>query len=208
MPPLAALTLCARGLDTRRRPAPFWTLSRGQLLDPFLMKDMDRAAARVRRALAAGNTSRSTATTTWTASPPPACSPTSSAGRGDGDPLYPRPDGGGLRPQPGGGGRPPGPGVGLIVTVDCGITAVEEAACAASLGVELVITDHHECKAALPAAAAVVDPAGPTAPIPSSAWPGWGWPSSWCWPWAARPGGTSCWSATPIWRPSARWPMS
>ena len=59
-----------------------------------------------------------------------------------------------------------GQGVGLIVTVDCGITAVEEAACAASLGVELVITDHHECKAALPAAAAVVDPRRADCPYP------------------------------------------
>ena len=57
-------------------------------------------------------------------------------------------------------------GVTLIVTVDCGITAVEEAACAASLGVELVITDHHECKAALPAAAAVVDPRRAGCPYP------------------------------------------
>ncbi len=207
VPPLAALTLCARGLDTPEKASAFLDAGRGQLLDPFLMKDMDRAAARVRGALAAGNTSRSTATTTWTASPPPACSPTSSAGR-DGDPLYPRPDGGGLRPQPGGGGRPPGPGVGLIVTVDCGITAVEEAACAASPGVELVITDHHECKAALPAAAAVLDPRRADCPYPFKCLAGVGWPSSWCWPWAARPGGTSCWSATPIWRPSARWPMS
>ena len=49
-------------------------------------------------------------------------------------------------------------GVRLIITVDCGITAVEEAELCRSLGVELVITDHHECKPVLPAAAAVVDP--------------------------------------------------
>lgn len=49
-------------------------------------------------------------------------------------------------------------GVGLIITVDCGITAVEEAQLCRELGVELVITDHHECKPQLPDAAAVVDP--------------------------------------------------
>lgn len=49
-------------------------------------------------------------------------------------------------------------GVGLIITVDCGITAVEEAQLCRELGVELVITDHHECKPQLPDAAAVIDP--------------------------------------------------
>ena len=48
-------------------------------------------------------------------------------------------------------------GIKLIVTVDCGITAVEEAKLCASLGMDLVITDHHECKEELPQAVAVVD---------------------------------------------------
>ena len=48
-------------------------------------------------------------------------------------------------------------GVNLIVTVDCGITAVEEAQLCADLGIDLVITDHHECKEQLPPAIAVVD---------------------------------------------------
>ena len=41
-------------------------------------------------------------------------------------------------------------GVTLIVTVDCGITAVAETAYAAGLGVDMIITDHHECQAELP----------------------------------------------------------
>ena len=49
-------------------------------------------------------------------------------------------------------------GVSLIVTVDCGITAVAETAAAAALGVDMIITDHHECQEELPAAIAVVDP--------------------------------------------------
>ena len=57
-------------------------------------------------------------------------------------------------------------GVTLIVTVDCGITGVEETAYAKSLGVDLVITDHHECKEQLPQAAAVVDPHRPDCPYP------------------------------------------
>ena len=48
-------------------------------------------------------------------------------------------------------------GVKLIVTVDCGITAVSEARMCRELGIDLVITDHHECKEVLPQAVAVVD---------------------------------------------------
>ena len=57
-------------------------------------------------------------------------------------------------------------GITLIVTVDCGITAVEEVAFAASLGIDVVVTDHHACKAELPAASAVVDPCRPDCPYP------------------------------------------
>ena len=52
-------------------------------------------------------------------------------------------------------------GVTLIITVDCGITAVEEAELCKELGIDLVITDHHECKERLPEAIAVVDPHRP-----------------------------------------------
>ena len=56
--------------------------------------------------------------------------------------------------------------VNLIVTVDCGITANAEAALCRKLGMDLVITDHHECKDSLPAAAAVVDPHRPDCGYP------------------------------------------
>ena len=46
----------------------------------------------------------------------------------------------------------------LIVTVDNGISALEEAEFAASLGVDLIVTDHHLPRDALPKAVAVVDP--------------------------------------------------
>lgn len=49
-------------------------------------------------------------------------------------------------------------GVELIVTVDNGISAIPEAAYIAELGMELVITDHHQPGKSLPEAAAVVDP--------------------------------------------------
>ena len=49
-------------------------------------------------------------------------------------------------------------GFGLVVTVDNGISAVEEAACARELGLDLIITDHHLPGDTLPDAVAVVDP--------------------------------------------------
>ena len=52
-------------------------------------------------------------------------------------------------------------GVNLIVTVDNGISAIEEAKLIRNLGMELVVTDHHRPGDALPEAAAVVDPYRP-----------------------------------------------
>ena len=49
-------------------------------------------------------------------------------------------------------------GVTLIITVDCGVTAIEETEFASALGVDMIITDHHECQEELPNAVAVVDP--------------------------------------------------
>ncbi len=57
-------------------------------------------------------------------------------------------------------------GAKLVVTVDCGITAVDEVEYAKSLGLEVIITDHHACKEVLPAAVAVVDPHRSDCPYP------------------------------------------
>ena len=57
-------------------------------------------------------------------------------------------------------------GVKLIITVDCGITAINEAQLCKELGIDLVITDHHECKETLPEAIAVVDPHRPDGGYP------------------------------------------
>jgi single-stranded-DNA-specific exonuclease len=51
-----------------------------------------------------------------------------------------------------------GTGVSLLVTVDCGITGVREAEEARRLGLELIVTDHHEPKAELPTADVLVHP--------------------------------------------------
>lgn len=49
-------------------------------------------------------------------------------------------------------------GVSLIITVDCGIADIEEVAYAQSLGIDVIVTDHHLPKGTLPPAYAVIDP--------------------------------------------------
>ena len=46
----------------------------------------------------------------------------------------------------------------LIITVDCGISAVSEVEYAKSIGIDICITDHHECPEELPKAYAIVNP--------------------------------------------------
>lgn len=57
-------------------------------------------------------------------------------------------------------------GVQLMITVDTGITAIEEIAYATSLGIDTVVTDHHECRPELPEACAVVNPHRADDPYP------------------------------------------
>lgn len=54
----------------------------------------------------------------------------------------------------------------VLVTVDCGITAVEGVACARAAGVDVIVTDHHLVPDELPAGAVVVNPRQPGCPYP------------------------------------------
>ena len=164
---LCAVVLSARGVDTPEKAARFLDSGRSRFHDPFLLKDMDRAVERVRRALDAGETvavygdydvDGITAT----------CLLTEALTLLGGKTVSYIPDrteeGYGL--NPGAIGRLGSQGVTLIVTVDCGITAAAEVEYARSLGVDVVITDHHHCKDRLPAAAAVVNPRRPDCGYP------------------------------------------
>ncbi len=57
-----------------------------------------------------------------------------------------------------------GRGVKLIVTVDNGVSAVDEIACASKLGIDVVVTDHHNVGEVIPDCIAVVDPHRPDCP--------------------------------------------
>ncbi len=52
-------------------------------------------------------------------------------------------------------------GFDLVFTADCGITAIEQAQRAREIGIDLIISDHHECSGELPDALAVVNPKRP-----------------------------------------------
>jgi single-stranded-DNA-specific exonuclease len=54
----------------------------------------------------------------------------------------------------------------LLITVDCGITAVDEAHYARESGIEMIICDHHQPKNELPSALAVLDPLKPSCKYP------------------------------------------
>ncbi len=167
-PYLVACVLASRGMGSLEDASQFLSREHRLSYSPFLMKDMDKAAARINAAIAAGekiavfgdyDVDGITATVLLM---------DYLRSRGADCVKYiPRrvEDGYGL-------GREPmrllreRHGVDLIVTVDCGITALEEAEYAKELGVDLIITDHHECKEALPDAAAVVDPHRPDCPYP------------------------------------------
>ncbi|NLG36890.1 MAG: single-stranded-DNA-specific exonuclease RecJ [Clostridiales bacterium] len=59
-----------------------------------------------------------------------------------------------------------GEGASLLITVDCGVSNCREAALARSLGMEVIVTDHHECPSTLPECAALINPH-----LPGTAYP-------------------------------------
>jgi len=59
-------------------------------------------------------------------------------------------------------------GVSLVVTVDCGITAVSEVNKAGRMGLDIIVTDHHVPPDDIPSAAAVIDPKLPGSEYPTS----------------------------------------
>ena len=166
-PPLLAGLLSARGVERPEEARRLLSPQSEPIPDPMLLRDMDRAAARVRLALERGeriavygdyDVDGITATCLLTRF--------LSARGGDVLPYIPSRLGEGYGLNSEAVCHLAEQGVRLIITVDCGITAVEETALAGSLGIDVVITDHHACKEALPAAAAVVDPHRTDCPYP------------------------------------------
>ena len=163
--PLLADVLVARGFQNAAAANAF--LWEGSFSDPFLLKDMDKAVERIRRALyndekivvygdydADGVTATSLIFTYFDAT------------GADISYYIPSREGEGyglnkvalrkLKEQ----------GFDLVITVDNGITAIAETEYANQIGLDIVITDHHSPKETLPPACAVIDPHRPDCPSP------------------------------------------
>ncbi|WP_412061618.1 single-stranded-DNA-specific exonuclease RecJ [Rubrivirga sp. IMCC45206] len=159
LPHALARSLALRGVRSYDDAHTFFRPSLSRLHDPFEMRDMDRAVERVARAIRTGErvlvfgdydvdgTTSTAMLTTFLASQGVEASF-----------FIPN------RFEHGYGLSAPGidaaveRGASLVIAIDCGITAVDAAAYAASKGVDLVICDHHTPGDTLPVAAAVLDP--------------------------------------------------
>lgn len=160
--PLTAKILAVRGYTTVESAREFLSLSASHFHDPFLLPDMHKAAERISRAIdqreqiaVYGDYDVDGVTSTsimmlWLRSMglSPIAHIPDREGEGYGMSEGPLRE---LKEQ----------GVSLIITVDNGVTAIEEAEICKELGIDLVITDHHECRETLPYAVAVVNPRRP-----------------------------------------------
>ena len=157
--PVVARLLCLRGMTDPESAARFLNPSLDHLHDPFTLTDLDRAVTRLEQALARreriaihGDYDVDGITSTVI------LRRTLEMLGGEVVHFIPERirDGYGL--QPAAIERLHAEGVGLIVSVDCGIRAAEAARRASDLGVDLIITDHHEPEGTLPPALAVINP--------------------------------------------------
>lgn len=157
VPFFLAMLMNIRGLDDAVHLREF--LGEGEpLSDPFLLKDMDKAAARITRAV--DNMEKIAVYGDYDAD-----GVTSTAmlysyleTRGADVIFYiPQREGEGYGMNIGAVEYLKEQGVSLIVTVDNGISSVQEVARANELGIDVVVTDHHRPQAILPDAVAVVD---------------------------------------------------
>ncbi|MBR2010240.1 MAG: single-stranded-DNA-specific exonuclease RecJ [Clostridia bacterium] len=162
-----ARLLCRRGYRTPEEAKRFFNCTDAVLHKPFLMKDMDKAVARMQRAVETherimiygdydvdGVTSVSLLYLYLT-----------DLGA-DVQYYIPSRTGEGYGLCATAIDKFAAEGITCIITVDTGITANEEVRYAKELGIDMVITDHHECRLPLPEAAAVVNPHRPDCPYP------------------------------------------
>lgn len=157
--PVLAGLLVQRGIRTFQEARAFFRPELQSLHDPFLMKDMDAAVERVRRAVVSGE--KILVYGDYDVDGTTAVSLVYSFLRDltPGVEFY-IPD----RYDEGYGVSDKGiswaseNGFGLIITLDCGIKAGEKVAKAASLGIDMIICDHHLPENDIPAAVAVLDP--------------------------------------------------
>ena len=155
--PFAAFLLCSRGMTDEFEIESF--LYDTDLIDPYTLPDMEKAVERVNQALENGE--RITVFGDYD------CDGVTSTAllysylsSRDANVDYYIPDrsGEGYGMNLGAIDQLKSRGTNVIITVDNGISAIEEIAYAKALGIDVVVTDHHRVGDILPDAVAVVDP--------------------------------------------------
>ncbi|ACY49440.1 single-stranded-DNA-specific exonuclease RecJ [Rhodothermus marinus] len=167
LPEPLARVLVARGITTVEAARAFFRPELDQLHDPFLMADMEAAARRLARAIE--DREQVLVYGDYDVDGTTATALVTSFLKERGVPVrYFVPD----RFRHGYGLTQKAleealeAGTRLLIALDCGITAAEEAAYARARGVDLIICDHHTAGATLPEAVAVLDPKRPDCPYP------------------------------------------
>jgi len=166
--PLAARVLAARGLAEAGAATAFLASSLADLPDPFAMKGMEAAVSRLARAVESGE--RIAAYGDYDVDGITSTVLLAGFLRAAGaDVVTYTPhrlvEGYGL--NTGAVEKLAAQGVKLVVSLDCGITSVEEVRAAAALGLDTVVVDHHTVPVELPAAAAILNPHQPGCAYPS-----------------------------------------
>jgi single-stranded-DNA-specific exonuclease len=156
---LTASLLVNRGLDTVEDARYFLFGQKSEFHDPFLLKDMDKAVERINKAietqepiLVFGDYDADGVSSTTVI-----MKALAELGA-NADYYIPNRFTEGYGPNENAFRSAADRGVGLIITVDTGISALHEATVAKDLGVDLIITDHHEPGPALPDAFAIIHP--------------------------------------------------
>lgn len=156
--PFAAYLLVARGIDNELKVSDFISSS-VRLSDPFALTDMDRAVERIEQAISLGE--KITVYGDYDCDGVTSTALLYSLFRdmgADADYYIPSRENEGYGMNKEAIKKIADSGTRLIVTVDNGVSALEEADYVYSLGMELVITDHHQVPEQLPKAEAVVNP--------------------------------------------------
>ncbi len=164
---VTAKLLYNRGYNTPEKVKKFLGNETTILYDPFLMADMDKAVSRIKKAL--DNNEKIVIYGDYDVDGVTAVSSLYLYLKDKGaDVSYyiPSREGEGYGVSVGAVEKLAKDGIKLIITVDTGITACEETEFAAELGIDVVVTDHHECREILPRAVAVVNPHRPDCSYP------------------------------------------
>jgi single-stranded-DNA-specific exonuclease len=166
--PVLANLLVQRGVTTPEEAEGFFNPSLDDLHDPFLMKDMELAIERISRAVETKETVMIWGDYDVDGTSAVALMYSFLRRLGHENLMFYIPDryteGYGISVK--GIDYAKAHGVGLVITLDCGIKAVEKVAYARELGIDFIVTDHHLAGGKLPKAVAVIDPKRPGCKYP------------------------------------------